>query len=115
MPGMSHRRTPFRAALVTGASSGLGEGFARALPDATALLLTGRDEAALGRRVAAVARPGRRVEAVAADLATEAGLEAVAARAAAFGIDLLIANAGTGPYGDFLAVPEAALHERPWR
>ena len=33
-----------RAALITGATSGIGEAFARALPPETALLLNGRDE-----------------------------------------------------------------------
>jgi short-subunit dehydrogenase len=104
-------RTWPSAALVTGASSGIGEAFARVLPGRTSLLLTGRNLDALRALAAAVSAPGREVDAVAADLSTDAGLDDVAARAAAFGIDLLILNAGTGRYGDFLQVPEVALRE----
>ena len=103
-PGTHHR-----AALVTGATSGIGEAFARALPASTNLLLTGRNAEALGRLAGELAAPGRRVETVAADLATDAGLDAVSARAEAFGVDLLIANAGVGPFGDFLQASEASL------
>ena len=46
---------------------------------------------------------------MAADLATDAGLDAVAARAEAVGVDLLIANAGVGPFGDFLQASEESL------
>src|SRR5215217_2020425 len=101
--------TPHRAALVTGATSGIGEAFARALPTATNALLTGRDAAALERLAGELVAPGRRVETVAADLATDAGLDAVSARAEAFGVDLLIANAGVGPFGDFLQASEDSL------
>jgi short-subunit dehydrogenase len=104
-------RTRPRAALVTGASSGIGEAFARALPDRTSLLLTGRNLDALRAIAAEVSAPGRVAETVAADLSTDGGLDAVVARAEAFGIDLLILNAGTGRYGDFLETPEAALRE----
>ena len=38
---MRGMRTPPGAALVTGATSGIGEAFARALPPSSALLLTG--------------------------------------------------------------------------
>ncbi len=47
--GMASAKTSFRAALITGASSGIGEAFARALSASTSLLLTGRDEQALQR------------------------------------------------------------------
>jgi uncharacterized protein len=100
-----------RAALVTGASSGIGEAFARALPGGTSLLLTGRNLDALAHLAAELSGAGRRVETVAADLTTEDGLDTVAARAGEFGVDLLVLNAGTGRFGDFLAQSEAALRE----
>jgi uncharacterized protein len=108
---MTRTSTPHRAALVTGATSGIGEAFARALPTATGLLLNGRDAAALERVAAELVAPGRRVETVAADLSTDAGLDAVSARAEAFGVDLLIANAGVGPFGDFLQASEDSLRK----
>jgi short-subunit dehydrogenase len=97
------------AALITGATGGIGEAFARALPKTTRLLLTGRDEAALGRLAAELGGGGRLVETLGADLGTDAGLDAVCAAAERFGVDLLVCNAGLGPFGDFLAVPEAAV------
>jgi uncharacterized protein len=97
----------FEAALITGASSGIGRAFALALPETTALLLVGRDAA----RLEAVARAagGRRVETRIADLATPAGLEAVAAAAEDLAVDLLINNAGIGPFGPFLDNDEAVV------
>ena len=102
-----------RAALITGATSGIGEAFAHAMPAMTSLLLTGRNEEALGR-LAAVLRDrslGRKVETIAADLATDGGLDAVCTAGEAFGIDLLICDAGVGPFGDFLSAPEPDLRQ----
>ena len=56
-----------RAALVTGASSGIGEAFARALPGGTSLL-TGRNLDALAHLADELSGAGRRVETLAADL-----------------------------------------------
>ena len=97
------------AALVTGATSGIGEAFARALPHSTALLLTGRDEAILGRLAASLGAGGRLVETLGADLSTDAGLDVLCAAGERFSLDLLICNAGQGPFGDFLTIEEAAL------
>ena len=89
----------YRAALVTGASSGIGEAFARLLPDATDLLVTGRQEAPLRALVAELSRPGRRVAYLLADLARSDEVQRVIDAAETFGIDLLINNAGLGHFG----------------
>lgn len=108
MHAMRRIGTSHRAALVTGATSGIGRAFARALPPGTDILLTARNAGVLDQLATELAAPGRRVEVVAADLTRDAGLDAVAASAEAFGIDLLVANAGVGSFGDFLRVEEAA-------
>lgn len=93
------------AALVTGASSGIGAAFARALPAETGLVLVGRDEGRLGAMGADLGQD-RKVELVAADLGTEEGRAKVIAAAEAAGIDLLINNAGSGSFGGFLDAEE---------
>ncbi len=99
------RGRPYRQALVTGASRGIGAAFAAALPPQTGLLLTARDAAALERQAAALAAPGREVAWLAADLATEAGRRAVIARGEELGVDLLVNNAGLFHFGAFLDNP----------
>ncbi len=98
----------WRAALVTGASSGIGAALARALPPETDLVLSGRDAEALGDLAAGLARDDRRIEVVPADLATDAGCARVIAAADAFGIDLLVNNAGLGRFGPHLDNPAEA-------
>jgi len=100
----------YRFAAITGATSGIGEAFARLLPETTALLLSGRDGAKLAATKAALEARGRRVETLVADLASEAGRQAFIAAAAALPIDLLVNNAGLGHFGR--AVDNPAERER---
>jgi short-subunit dehydrogenase len=90
------------AALVTGATSGIGAAFARELPSRTALLLTGRNRERLEQMRAALGHSDREVDCVQADLARGKDRDKLISRASEFGIDLLINNAGLGPYGPVL-------------
>jgi hypothetical protein len=89
----------YRCALITGASSGIGEAFARVLPKSTSLLLTGRDRARLAHLAAELATADRPVRSIAADLATAEGRQAVIGFADGQPVDLLINNAGIACLG----------------
>ena len=91
--------TSFNRALVTGATSGIGAAFASKLPETTDLLLTGRDEEKLARAQQKLARKGRTIITICADLADEQAVMDLVDRANAFGVDLLINNAGVGQLG----------------
>jgi short-subunit dehydrogenase len=87
-----------RAALITGASSGLGAEFARQLAARGAdLVLVARDRAALDAVAADVREThGRRVEVLVADLLDDGDLAAVEKRLRNGDIDVLVNNAGFG-------------------
>ena len=98
-----------RSALVTGASSGIGEAFARALAArGMALLLAARSEERLRTVAGAVAaRHGVRVETVSIDLAERdaPGRLLEIADERGFEPDLLVNNAGVGVLAPFTEVP----------
>lgn len=93
-------------ALVTGASAGIGQSFAEHLArDGHDLIVVARRK----ERLDALAERLRKehdakVEVLVADLATPEGVNAVAARAAAAPLDLLINNAGFGGYRPFVEI-----------
>jgi hypothetical protein len=96
---LMRRPSSYRMALITGASSGIGQAFAEELPERTGLMLVARREGRLEELARALGRPGRRVVVVPADLTTDAGRAAVIAQARKQGVDLLINNAGRGQLG----------------
>ena len=100
------------AALITGASSGLGAEFARQLaPDARVLWLTARRAEALGtvREELLQINPALQIHIHACDISADAGREGLirAVSASDDKPNLLINNAGAGDYGGF-ASGEAA-------
>lgn len=95
----------FRHALITGASSGIGAAFARALPRSTGLLLTGRNRERLAQLAGELALNDRPVRTIVADLSTAEGRRALIHAAEELPIDLLINNAGLGWLGPVVDSP----------
>jgi short-subunit dehydrogenase len=103
-----------RTALITGASSGIGETFARMLAeDGMDLVLVARSEDKLRDLARQLAETySRRVEVVALDLSHGGAADKLKAAVDALGlkVDLLVNNAGFGTAGAF--VKQAAARER---
>lgn len=89
-----------RRALVTGASSGLGEAIATALAaEGAEVVVHGRDRARTESVAGAIETAGGGAVVAVGDLATDAGADAVAGAALAAGpIDILVNNAGAYPH-----------------
>ncbi|HJA60039.1 MAG TPA: SDR family NAD(P)-dependent oxidoreductase [Candidatus Brevibacterium intestinavium] len=114
--GASPRRDPAPGprALITGASSGLGRGYARTLASqGYDLVLVARDETRL-RELAERLRTTRdtRVEVVAADLSTPDGIDAIRQVIDSETVDVLINNAGYGLRGRLLETDIAELNDQ---
>jgi len=96
---------PYKTALITGASSGIGAAFAEALAQRGCdLVLVSRSADKLQALAAQLAQAhGRRAEVIVADLAQPAPAAALkrAVDALGLGVDLLINNAGFGTHGPF--------------
>tara|TARA_B100000674_G_scaffold169118_1_gene136378 strand:- start:394 stop:1191 length:798 start_codon:yes stop_codon:yes gene_type:complete len=95
----------YSCALITGATSGIGESFAKLLPTSTNLILTGRNEQKLAELSGQLSDKCRTVQTIAADLATASGRSKLISKIKTSPIDLLINNAGLGSYGAFSETP----------
>lgn len=109
-----HVQLAGEVAVVTGSTAGIGRSIALALADAgAAVVVTGR-RGELAKSVAAeITGAGGRAFAVAADIATEDGVEVLMGAALSeFGaIDVLVNNAGRGYIGPTLNMAAAEWHK----
>lgn len=107
MTDLAHRFGP--AALVTGASDGIGRAFARALAaEGLDLVLVARREGVLQELARDLsARHGVGVEVIAADLSLPGAVADILSRTQAMPIGLLVAAAGFGSVGPFLNLDAA--------
>ncbi len=99
-----------RLALVTGASSGIGQAFARRLGnDGYNLVVVGRRRDRLEELVAAL--PDVEVRPLVADFGTDAGVEAVAEVCEHEALTMLVNNAGVAHYMPFTVLPPSKASE----
>lgn len=100
-----------KTALVTGASFGIGEAFARRLAaEGANVIVTARSQDRLAKLAEELrTRHGVKVSVVVADLAEDSGPETILRATEGSGqpVDLLINNAGFGVVGDFADLPLA--------
>src|SRR5215468_9175891 len=94
-----------KTALITGATSGIGEAFAQILATrGMHLLLVARSEDKLRAKAQALSEQyGMRAEFIPVDLSREDAAQEIYRRTQALGmtVDLLVNNAGIGTYGRF--------------
>lgn len=104
---------PRPVALITGPTSGLGEGYARRFArDGHDLVLVARDSARLETLAAELtAAHGIGVEVLAADLSDAAGRDRVVERLSA-GVQVLVNNAGFGTSGEFWTAEPVVLQRQ---
>ncbi|MDT8914714.1 SDR family NAD(P)-dependent oxidoreductase [Amycolatopsis sp. PS_44_ISF1] len=99
-----------KLALITGATSGIGRAFAeRFAAEGYDLVVVGRRRERLAEFAAA--HPRVEVRPVAADLATDEGIDAVAGICAAEPLDVLVNNAGVAHYKPLAELPAAEARE----
>jgi len=99
-----------RLALVTGASSGIGQAFARRLgADGYNLVVVGRRRDRLQELAAAF--PNVKVRPLVADLGTDEGVETVAEVCAGEALTMLVNNAGVAHYMPFSELPAGKASE----
>ncbi|QKI83286.1 hypothetical protein SAMN05421790_11291 [Kroppenstedtia eburnea] len=99
-------------ALVTGASSGIGEAFARLLTQkGYHVVLVARREQRLRELATELTAGGGSAEVLVADLLTREGLDRVCTRIRRDRVDLLVNNAGIGLYGPVAETDETRERE----
>jgi 3-oxoacyl-[acyl-carrier protein] reductase len=102
-----------KAALVTGASEGIGKAIARKLADeGVRVAICARTEATLKATAAEIAEAtGMDIAPIAADLRSLAGCQRVVEQAAERlgGVDILVNNAGASAFGAFVDLPDDAF------